>query len=117
MINPLGFPLENFDAVGKYREEERGRTIDATGAYQTREGDTVSFTGARELAEFLAGSEETHDAFVEQLFHYFVKQPIRAFGPRKPAELRQFFAQNQYNVRKLIEEIVVTAALTGRGDP
>ena len=39
----------------------------------------MKFDGARELAAFLAGSEETHDAFVEQLFHYLVKQPIRAY--------------------------------------
>ena len=114
MINPLGFPLENFDAVGRYRDEERGRTIDATGAYQTREGDTVSFTGARELAEFLAGSEETHDAFVEQLFHYMVKQPIRAFGPETLTNLRRSFVENGYNIRKLMVEIVTLSALGPR---
>src|SRR5262249_49660789 len=87
MINPLGFPLENFDAVGRFRAEEHGKAIDATGLYQTRTGDTVKFNGARELAQFLAASEETHDAFVEQLFHHLVKQPIRAYGPETLADL------------------------------
>ncbi len=111
MINPLGFPLENFDAVGRYRDEERGRTIDASGAYQTRDGDTVRFTGARELAAFLARSEETHDAFVEQLFHYVVKQPIRAFGPETLTNLRRSFVENGYNIRKLMVQIVTLSAL------
>jgi hypothetical protein len=114
MINPLGFPLENFDAVGRFREQERGKSIDATGTYQTREGDTVRFTGARELAEFLAASDETHDAFVEQLFHYLVKQPIRAFGPETLYNLRRSFVENGYNIRKLMVEIVTLSALGPR---
>ena len=42
----------------------------------------VKFDGVRELATFLADSEEAHTAFVQQLFHYLVKQPVRAFGYR-----------------------------------
>lgn len=110
MINPLGFTLEHFDAIGRYRDKEKGRSIDATGAYQTRTGETVKFANVRELAAFLASSEETHEAFVEQLFHYLVKQPIRAFGPRKLADLRQVFADNHYNVRKLMVEIMAASA-------
>jgi Protein of unknown function (DUF1592)/Protein of unknown function (DUF1588)/PA14 domain/Protein of unknown function (DUF1595)/Cytochrome C oxidase, cbb3-type, subunit III/Protein of unknown function (DUF1585) len=112
MINPLGFTLEHFDAVGRYRNEERGRPIDATGSYQTRTGEVVKFADVRALATFLAGSEETHEAFIEQLFHYLIKQPIRAFGPRKLSDLRQYFADNHYNIRKLMVEIVATSALT-----
>jgi hypothetical protein len=110
MINPLGFPLENYDAVGRFRSEEKGKAIDVSGAYQARSGDTVTFNGARELATFLAGSEETHDAFVEQLFHHLVKQPIRAFGPRTLEDLRHSFEENGYNIRRLAVEIAAVAA-------
>jgi cytochrome c553 len=111
MINPLGFTLERFDAVGRFREQEKGRSIDATGAYQTRTGKVVKFAGVRDLATFLAGSDEVQEAFVEQLFHYLIKQPIRGYGPRKLSDLRQSFADNHYNVRKLMVAIVTTAAL------
>jgi hypothetical protein len=112
MINPLGFTLEHFDAIGRYRDKDSGRPVDATGAYQTRAGDLVRFAGVRDLAAFLADSEETHDAFIERLFHNLVKQPVRAYGPRKLADLRRFFADNHYNVRKLMVEIVAVSALT-----
>jgi cytochrome c5 len=115
MINPLGFTLEHFDAVGRYRKEEKGRPIDAIGMYETRSGEQVKFEGARALATFLAGSEEAHTAFVQQLFHYLVKQPIRAFGPRELPELRRFFATHDFNIRKLMVEIMATSALTPRG--
>lgn len=112
VINPLGFTLEHFDAIGRYREQENGKPVEDRGQYLTRDGKPVSFTGPRELAAFLAGSEEVHAAFAEKLFHHLVQQPVRAYGPKTPAELREKFAANGYSVRKLAVEIAVTAALT-----
>ena len=114
MINPLGFTLEHYDAVGRYRDRENGKAIDATGTYQTQTGEVVRFNGVRDLARFLAGSEEVHEAFVEQLFHYLVKQPVRAYGPRKLAELRQSFAENGFSVRKLLVQMMAESALAPR---
>lgn len=111
MLNPLGFTLENFDALGRFREQEKGRPVDATGMYQTRDGEIVKFTGVRELATFLAASPETHAAFTEQLFHYLVKQPIRAYGTEQMSELRAAFQKHDFNVRDLMVEIMVTACL------
>lgn len=112
LINPLGFAMENFDAIGRFRKTEQGKPVNATGAYQTRSGETQKFTGVNELAAFLADNDETHAAFVDQLFHYLVKQPIRAFGPNARVDLRSAFRESQLNIRKLIVEIVTTAALT-----
>jgi len=111
MINPLGFTLEHFDAVGRYQDKEKGKLIDATGAYLTRTGERVTFAGVRDLARYLAASEETQEAFVERLFHCLVKQPIRAFGPRELPDLRQYFASHDCNMRKLIVEIMAASAL------
>lgn len=113
MINPLGFSMEHYDALGRFREEENGKPIDAAGSYQTLAGETVKFQGVRELAEFLVSSPEVHDSFVEQVFHHFVKQSIRAHGDDVPARLRESFVNNQYNIRRLIVECVVASALCG----
>ncbi len=110
MVNPLGFALEHFDAIGRYRTEERGRAIDASGSYQTRADGTATFAGARDLAMFLASSEEAHDAFTRGLFHHMVKQPIGAYPTRTLPELRARFAKTGYHIRKLMIEIAVDAA-------
>ena len=115
MINRLGFALEHYDAIGRYRDNEKGRSVDARGSYETRTGDEVTFDGAAELAAFLAKSQETHNAFVQQLFHYLVKQPIRAFGRTELTDLRGAFASNGYNIRELMVEIMTSSALAPRG--
>ncbi len=114
VINPLGFTLEHFDAVGRYRDQDNGKPIDATGSYKTRNGATVKFDGARPLAEYLAGSDEVQTAFVEQLFRHLAKQPVQAYGPRQVTELREAFAKNGFSIKKLLVEAATAAALTGR---
>jgi cytochrome c553 len=113
IINPLGFTLEHFDAVGRYRELDRGKPIDDSGGYPGRDGKTVTINGARELAEFLAASEEAHTAFTEQLFHHLVQQPVQAYGPRTLDDLVQSFAAHDYNIRKLAVEVMAASALVG----
>jgi hypothetical protein len=88
--------------------------VDSSGSYQTRAGQTVKFQGVRDLARFLAASEEVHDSFAEQLFHHLVQQPVRAYGVNRPEELRRAFAATDFDVRKLAIEIAATAALTAR---
>jgi mono/diheme cytochrome c family protein len=118
MINPLGFTLEKFDAVGRLRTLENGQPIDSSGTYQTRSGATVKFATARDLATYLTTSEESHAAFVEKLFQYLVKQPVRGYGPKAVADLEKAFAANQFSIRRQVIESVVTAGLgadlTGR---
>jgi cytochrome c553 len=111
MINPLGFTLEHFDAIGRYRDSDRDRPIDASGSYFTQDGEEKKFRGEKELAAFLADSEESQTAFVKQLFHHTVKQPIRAYGPDTLHGLQQSFAKNNFNIQKLLIEIVATSAM------
>ncbi|WP_394795228.1 DUF1592 domain-containing protein [Armatimonas sp.] len=110
MINPLGFPLERFDAIGKLRDKENDQPIDATGSYQTRKGTVAKFNGPRELAQFLASSDEVHATFVERLFQFVTKQPIRAYGPKTSLELQKRFAASGFNIKKLLVEIAVVAS-------
>ena len=117
MINPLGFTLEHFDAVGRYREKDNGQPIDASGVYLTTTGEAVKLDGARRLGEFLAGSPEVQTSFAEQLFHHLAQQPVLAYGPKTLDELRESFTRSGYDIRKLAVEAAVTSAMTGRTKP
>jgi hypothetical protein len=112
MINPLGFSLEEFDAIGRYREVEKNRPVDAAGSYTTQTGEVIEFVGAADLARFLANNDESQAAFVRQLFHHFVKQPIRAYGPNCWEQLQRRFAKDDFNIHKLTAEIVAISALS-----
>lgn len=117
-INPLGFSLENYDAVGRFRTKDGDRPIDAVSEYTTDDGRVIKLTGARDVAEFAVGSEHAQHAFIEQLFHQIVKQPMLAFGRDVPGRLRQSFVKSGYHIQSLLVEIATLAArhqITGPG--
>ena len=109
-INGLGFALENFDAVGKFRNEEKAKTLDSSGKYIDRSGKEVSFSGPRELADYIISSDDAHRAFVNRAFQHFVKQPAAAYGAGILDELTDKFRKNNFNINELIVEIAVIAA-------
>lgn len=111
IINPLGFALERFDAIGRFRTAENGSPIDAAGSYESKAGKTVKFAGAQELAHYVVQSDEAQLAFVEKFFQFQVKQPIRAYGTQTLPALRSTFEKNQFSIRRLAVEIATESAL------
>ena len=109
-INSLGFAFEHFDATGRFRHKEKAKQINAAGSYTDRNGKRVEFNGARELADYLAQSEDCHQAFVEAAFEHFVKQPISAYGSETADKITHSFRDSGYNIRELLITIAVTAS-------
>jgi hypothetical protein len=73
-MDPLGFALENFDAVGKWRTVGHGGVkIDAAASLP----DGTKFEGARELRELLlTRRREFTGAFVEKLLTYAIGRGV-----------------------------------------
>ena len=115
LINPLGFSLEQFDAIGRYRTEEKTpgsvRPVDAAAAYETPAGEVLNFAGAADLSRFIADSPDAHAAFVQRLFRHAVKQPCAAFGLETRQELAAAFAESGTDIRAAFAAAAATAAL------
>lgn len=109
-INNLGFTLENYDAVGRYRNEEKSQPINATGLYVDRDGHEQRLAGVGSVAEYLSNSPEMQRAFVHRAFQHFTKQPPGAFGPDVLDHLTESFIGSQCNFVNLVVEIAVIAA-------
>ena len=60
MIDPVGFALENFDAVGRWRSSEEGKPVDCSGGLP----DGSRFTGVDGLEQ---GLLKRPDVFVATL--------------------------------------------------
>jgi hypothetical protein len=108
-INPLGFALENFDAVGRWRTRENNKPVDSLSEYITETGDTLEVRNARDIAVFAVSNESAHNAFVTQMFHHLVMQSPYAYGPYTVDHLRKKFAENNFNIQNLVSDIAVMA--------
>ncbi len=110
LINPLGFTLENFDTVGRFRDNELGLPVDTAGSYVTNSGEKYQFWSVPELAAFLASSKDAHEAFIQGLFQFMINQPIRAFGDDTLTTLERSFVENECSIQALLAEIATTSA-------
>lgn len=66
-IDGAGFAFEHYDALGRYRTEENGCAIDATGYFPGSLGDV---NGAIELADKLAASDVPATCMATHLFRF-----------------------------------------------
>jgi hypothetical protein len=76
-MDPIGLALENYNAIGIWRDTEKGKPIDASGQLMTGE----KFSNARELSNILASArkEDFHRAISEKLFTYAVGRGVEYF--------------------------------------
>lgn len=66
-INPMGFPFESYDAIGRFQLEEvtSGLPIDASGKIQASDVDG-DVSGALELSDRLADSQQVRSCFASR---------------------------------------------------
>ncbi|KAF7771125.1 hypothetical protein PCIT_a4168 [Pseudoalteromonas citrea] len=75
-INPMGFGMEDFDAVGKVRSNDKnGNIIDASGTLYAPEkyaqvSDAVAFYGAKQLGTVIADLSSAQSCLPQQMFRY-----------------------------------------------
>ena len=110
LINPLGFTLENFDAVGRWRAKDNNKPVDPVGEFSNNEGKTVRLTGPRDIVDYVASNPSGHRAFIRHLFHHLVKQEPAAFGLSTLDDLQRGFAASGCHIQKLMTEIALVAA-------
>jgi hypothetical protein len=107
MINPVGFGLENYDAVGRFRTTENTVPIDASGTLVGTSAGTA-FSSGVELSNALASAPEARECYATNWFRYVVgrmEQPadacaISALGAR--------LADDNYTALDLLTELART---------
>jgi len=111
IINPLGFALEGYDAIGRWRTQDGEKPINATSKYMSSDGSVIEVSSARDIARFAVSDSAAQRAFVAQLFHHIVKQDPYAYGRGTLEELRKEFADDDFNIQNLWINIAARAAL------
>ena len=100
----LGFTFENFDAIGRFREMENDIPIDATGEL----GD-VTFTGVKDLANYVAEDPRFTSCMTERLFAFAAGHEA-ADGERPVMDEVTEQLRGHYRFRQLVLQLVTSDA-------
>ena len=106
-LDPIGFPLENYDPVGLWRSEENGVTIDASGAVPGTRG---MVNGPVELARKLAETDEVQFCFASHWLNFAYGRRLGAGDECTRASVEVAFQRSGYNVKQLLLALTQTDA-------
>lgn len=103
LMDPLGFGLENFDAIGAWRDREGAYAVDASGSLP----DGSSFKGPRELKEIL---KRRKDDFVRcvagKMLTYALGRGLAPYDQCALDDIAARLAKNDYKFSELIHAVV-----------
>jgi hypothetical protein len=113
-LDPLGFSLENYDAVGRYRAKEGGVEIDASGALP----GGITIRGAGDLKRIMV---ERRDEFVEclaeKLLTYALGRGLESYDQPTIREIRRATARDEYRFSALVLATVHSVPFQMRRTP
>lgn len=113
-MDPLGFALENFDAVGAFRQTDAGQTIDASAVLP----DGTKFAGVAGLQDILmARKDEFTAAFTERLLTYALARGVGARDMPTVRAITRDAAADGYRIQTIIKGIVTSDPFTLRKTP
>jgi hypothetical protein len=101
LMDPLGFALESFDAIGAYRTTENGLAVDTRGAL-----DGETFTDAGELASILRQRTDVSGCVSRLLYRYATGHLETREERRVLDALGQQFAASSFSFGELVLAVV-----------
>jgi hypothetical protein len=103
IMDPLGFALENFDAVGRWRTDDAGTTVDASGALP----GGAAFEGPAGLRQILIDRKDQFAANVTQkLLAYALGRGIEYYDLPAIRKISREVAPDNYRWSDIVLGIV-----------
>jgi len=104
-MDPIGFAMENFDAIGRWRDRDADKPIDASGAFP----DGVKFDGMAGLkATLLSQPEEFVSTVAEKLLMYAVGRNVQYYDQPTVRAIVRESARNNYSFTSLVLGVVAS---------
>ncbi len=97
--------MENFDAIGRFRQMQGGKPIDNSGELP----DGTKFAGANELKQILLGEQDKFARNLsERMLSFALGRQLQYFDEGPIQHLTSTLQENQFAPQIWIEEIVLT---------
>ncbi|MFT5151158.1 MAG: hypothetical protein ACI841_001144 [Planctomycetota bacterium] len=108
VMDPLGFGLENYDAIGRWRDRYEHFEVDASGELP----DGRRFDGPRELAQVLLRDDRFRIGLIERILVYAIGRPMTARDQVHIDRIADRLTAGQATLHELLLEVTRSIAFT-----
>jgi hypothetical protein len=118
LMDPLGLALEQYDGIGAFRAEDRGKVIDPSGVFKGDTGE-LPFASPAELAQIIAAAPSVSGCVTQHVFAYGLGRGPRAgsdFDAFIVDEVSKAFTASGQLFPKLVEAMVTSDVFRKRED-
>jgi hypothetical protein len=110
-MDPLGFALENYDAIGRWRDADGGFAIDPAGTLPDGQPFT---TGAEMRALMVSQLPQFSLALSEKMMTYALRRGLETYDNRTLDSVQRTVAADGYRFRTMVHEIVKSLPFQAR---
>lgn len=114
LLDSVGFGLEQFDNVGRYRETEHGEPVDATAHLPLGDAPPVPFNGVLDLSRQLLASADFEDCFTRQWLRYSLGRSDLGADGFSHARLRERFSASGGRIQELVVALTLSPSFRRR---
>jgi hypothetical protein len=112
IINPFGFPFENYDAIGAWRTEDAGQPVDASATVQL--DGSIEVANALDLIDALAASPTVHQCYARHLLEFSEGRPYVPEDESLVDRLGDTSLAEGASMKALIVELVTSRGFRNR---
>lgn len=105
LMDPMGFGLESFDAIGRHRTLDTGAPVDPTG-----DVDGAAFDDAAGLGERLRSDPRIPACLVRRIYEYATGAETASEAQRELTRLSGAFASEGYQLQELLLAVALSDA-------
>jgi Protein of unknown function (DUF1592)/Protein of unknown function (DUF1588)/Protein of unknown function (DUF1585)/Protein of unknown function (DUF1595)/Protein of unknown function (DUF1587) len=106
LFDGIGFAMEQYDGIGKYRTTDKGKMIDPSGTLPMLDGSTIKFANFVELVDKLSATPDVYDCFSSQYFMYALGRKPEQVDGCEVAGIATQFAGSGYKLDALMLAII-----------
>lgn len=111
IINPPGFALESFDAMGRSRTEDNGNSLDTSGNYGLLDGEQ-SFEDYNALAELLANSRRVHSCYSAHVSEFSLGRDVGTGETDLLEAMGEGSSSTDWSMKDLLLSVVTSPRFT-----
>jgi hypothetical protein len=114
LFDGLGFAMENYDPIGRFRTMDKNKPVDPTGSVPLPSGPTLQFKNFVDLIDQLGNSPDVYQCFSSQYLSYATGRGAADINECERKLVAEDFVKSGYKMDSLVLSVVNSPSFMAR---